>query len=190
MPFGLGSLTSLVTDVVATPLQLIAGATGAPAPVAALTGPAAAVAGGGGPLDVLADVIGTVVATPIGLIEGAAGIIEGVAGIPGAILGGDGAAAAAPVTGGNGRVHTRTIVQTVDNATGQVIKQKIMMGSPHMMNSDIQAAKKVFRQSAKLAARMPRRTVKQSAASKLTDAVTQRAIQNVQGGDSCPPAKC
>ncbi len=183
--FGLGELTSLVTGVVASPLTLLSGAA-APAPTGAGVPAGAAPADGGGPLDVLADVIGTVVATPIGLIEGAAGIIGGVAGIPGALLGIDGAAAQ-PVTGGNGKVHTRTIVQTVDNATGQVIKQKILMGSPHMMNSDIQAAKKVFRQSAKLAARMPRRTVKQSKSAQLTEAAQNKALQNLQGGDCCPP---
>ena len=192
--FGLGSLTSLVTDVVAAPLTLLAGATGGAAPVAAIAAPVGAVAAAApsGPLDILADVVGSVVATPIGLLAGAGALIEGVAGIPGALLGGDAAAAAAPMpgTGGNGRVHTRTIVQTVDNFTGQVLKQKIMMGSPHIMNSEIQAAKKVFRQSAKLHARMPRRPVKQSANAQLTEAVLDRAKRNVMGGDSCPPTKC
>jgi len=86
--------------------------------------------------------------------------------------------------GGNGRFSKRTIIQTLDQTTG-MIRSEIKSGAPHMMNSDIRAAKKVFRMSAKLHAKMPRRTVKESETTKLKNAAVQQALQNV----SCPP-KC
>jgi len=87
--------------------------------------------------------------------------------------------------GGNGRQATRTIVETMDLATGKIIRRKVMAGSPHLMNKDVSAAKKVFRVSAKLHGRMPRRTVKESKSKQLVEAATQAAISAV----TCPPKK-
>lgn len=92
-------------------------------------------------------------------------------------------------SGGNGRFATRTTVETLDTQTGQIVKIKRMPGSPHMMNADIRAAKKVFRQTARLAKRMPRKTVKESKRTQLADAAIDKAIRGVQAED-CPPRKC
>jgi len=88
-------------------------------------------------------------------------------------------------SGGNGNFATRTIVQTMNTLTGRIVKRKILAGSPHIMNSEIRAAKKVFRQAQKLHARLPRRTVRESKQTQLTKAAVDKAIRNVQ--QDCPP---
>jgi len=55
-----------------------------------------------------------------------------------------------------------------------------MPGSPHLMNSEVSAAKRVFRRTRKLNARLPRRPVKESKMKQLTDAAIDGAIRNVQ----------
>jgi len=138
--------------------------------------------------------------------SGAGGVVPSVPGLPSEIdpstlisglIGGDGngavqvrraAAGVVDMTGfggGNGREATRTIVETMDLATGKIIRRKILPGSPHLMNKDIAAAKKVFRATAELHKRMPRRTIKESKSKQLTDAATNAAISAV----TCPPKK-
>lgn len=103
--------------------------------------------------------------------------------------GGGGAVDMTGFSGGNGSRSTRTIVETMDLASGQIISRRILPGSPHMMNSDIKAAKKVFRQSAALQKRMPRKTVRESDATKLKNALVSKAMNSATGGECCPP-KC
>ncbi len=88
--------------------------------------------------------------------------------------------------GGNGVTSRRTIVQTIENATGEVIKQVVKEGAPHLMNKDLQIAKRVFRLSSKLHARMPKRTVRMSRTKMLTTQVVENALERA----SCPPAPC
>jgi len=128
-----------------------------------------------------------------GLLGQLSDIATGALSIPGDILGLTRPGTAVDVTGfsgGNGRFATRTTVETLDVTTGQIVKLKRMPGSPHMMNSEISAAKKVFRATAKLHNRMPRRVVRESQMQQLTKAAVQKAITNTQSGDCCPPAKC
>jgi len=73
----------------------------------------------------------------------------------------------------------------MDLSTGKVIRQKEMPGSPFMMNSEVRAAKKVFRQSRNLNNKLPRRTVKESAATRLKNACIESAISKT----ACDP-KC
>lgn len=87
---------------------------------------------------------------------------------------------------GNGKTANRTLVQTLDLTTNRIVRTTVHPGTPYMMNSDIQAAKKVFRQSRQLHARMPRRTVKESQVTKLKDAAIEQAMRNV----TCPPPPC
>jgi len=54
----------------------------------------------------------------------------------------------------------RTLIQTVDRASGAVIKQEVEVGAPFLMNRDIVIAKRVFRMATKLHGRLPRRSVK------------------------------
>jgi len=91
-------------------------------------------------------------------------------------------------SGGNGQFATRTTVERLEIATGRVTITSRMPGSPHIMNSEINAAKKVFRRSAALQKRLPRKTVKESETTKLKNAAVQAAIRGV-GGECCPPSK-
>lgn len=91
--------------------------------------------------------------------------------------------------GGNGRFSTRTIVQTMDLTTGKIVNEKMMPGSPHIMNSDITAARRVIRQSAKLARRIPRKTVRESKTKQLTDAAIDKAMRDVNTTDVCCPPR-
>lgn len=75
-------------------------------------------------------------------------------------------------------VATQTIVQSLD-AAGNVVKQKILEGSPFLMNKDILAAKRVFKLSGKLASRLPKKTVKQSLTSRLKDELIHHAIERI-----------
>jgi len=74
-----------------------------------------------------------------------------------------------------------TRIQTI-NPAGQIVKEVVKMGAPFLMSKDFNIAKKVFKLSAKAAARMPRRTVKQSAASKIEDAVKAAVLAQVTNG--------
>lgn len=82
-------------------------------------------------------------------------------------------------SGGNGRFATRTTVETMDTTTGQIVKIKRMPGSPKLMNSEVAATKRVLRTVAKLHAKIPRRTVKQSEQKQLADAALNAAKRNV-----------
>jgi len=143
--------------------------------VVGLTSPAGAGPGGG----LLGNIIG-VATSPLDILQGAIGGVVGQIGGKTVDLTGFG--------GGNGRFATRTIVETLDTQTGVVVKRRTMPGSPHIMNSEIRAAKKVFRQSRKLESRLPRRTVKQSKSSQLSEAAIDKAIRDTQSGDC--PTKC
>jgi len=89
--------------------------------------------------------------------------------------------------GGNGKEATRTIVQTINLQTGRIVRFKILPGSPHLMNSEVSAAKRVFKISSKLHARMPRRTVKESKTKQLTDAAIAAATTAVTCPTTCKP---
>ncbi len=86
--------------------------------------------------------------------------------------------------GGNGSRATRTIIETLDLRSGQIVSRVIKSGSPHIMNSDVKACRKVLRQSAALQKRIPRKTVRESATTKLKEAAVTAALANV----TCPPA--
>lgn len=144
------------------------------------------------PLTLLSEILGV----PADLVQGALETVGlttgtgqgagGLSGISGAIRGaGPAAANLQGFSRGNGRTANRTVVQTLDLVTNKIIRERIMPGTPHMMNSDIRAAKKVFRQSAELHAKMPRRTTKESPTTQLKNQLVQRAMNNV----ACPP-KC
>ncbi len=131
------------------------------------------------------DTLGTVLEM-VGLQTGIGQGPGGLAGMAGAVR----PAAPIDLTGfsrGNGRTANRTVVETLDLVTNRIIRRRILPGTPHMMNSDIRAAKKVFRQSAKLHAKLPRRTTKESETTKLKNAAVQQAIAHVTCPPQCPP---
>jgi len=123
-----------------------------------------------------------------GPIGGALDLINAPLDVLTGVLGGLGGGGQVDMTGfggGNGRFATRTVVETMDLTTGQIIRRKVMEGSPHLMNKDVSAAKKLFRQVRKLDSRMPRKTVRESKTKQLTDAAMDKALRDVNRG--CPP---
>lgn len=107
--------------------------------------------------------------------------------LTGGLLGGVGAAnGAVDATGfggGNGRTATRTVVETMDLASGTIIRRRMLPGSPFLMNSDVKAAKRVFKKSADLAKRIPRKTIRQSPTQELKDAAIEAAIRKANQSD-------
>jgi len=171
----------------------ILGAVGAGGPAA---GPVPAAAG------VLAGVTGGILGPVAGILDPVLGIVGGVAEIPGqlvetvtgtvsgitgAVLGGGAAGRAIDTTGfsrGNGFTATRTIVETMNIQTGQIVRTRSMPGTPFLMNSEVQAAKRVFKKSADLRKRIPRKTVRQSATEQLKEAALDAAIRASQSSGS------
>jgi len=89
-----------------------------------------------------APLLGSPVSSALGLATGATGVpVGGTAAA--ARVGATVVGAVAP-TGGNGTTHTRTIIQSIMNATGEVVREEIRMGSPFLMNRDFQIANRVF----------------------------------------------
>jgi len=82
---------------------------------------------------------------------------------------------AALKTGGLRRI---TIVQTIDPATGKVVKEERFKGAPAVMQSDVAAANRLNRQLRKLNARQPKKMVKQSIASRLKEEVVESALRH------------
>lgn len=110
----------------------------------------------------------------------------GAGGLGLGLLAGDGDMAGTGGVGGNGRTFTRTIVQSVDSETGDVLRQEVRKGTPHLMNNDLAIAKRVFRLSSKLSRRLPKKIVRMSRAKMLTQQVVENALERA----SCPPLPC
>jgi len=182
----LGNAVGLVTGVQPGVTQTVS-PTGVPSTqVTGVTSPLNPIqAVASGPLQAIGGALGLGSAQTNALLSVAAPIVGGLLGGPaGAAIGGA-LVNTTGFAGGNGRVATKTIVQTMDLATGKIIRQKEMPGSPFMMNSEVRAAKKVFRQSRNLNNKLPRRTVKESAATRLKNACIEGAISKA----ACDP-KC
>jgi len=168
----------LLDDLLAIPQQALG--IGASVDPTGLTGAALSLVGLG---------TGAAPASPAGILGGllqAPGdVVQGLTGglLGGVLGGGPGPVDTTGFAGGNGKTATRTVVETMDLASGTIIRRKIMPGSPFLMNVDVKAAKKVFRQSAALAKRIPRKTVRQSATSQLKEAAIDSAIRNANSPD-------
>jgi len=90
------------------------------------------------------------------------------------------------IAGGNGVVARQTVVQTVDIATGVVVRAEILPGAPFLMNSEVRSLRRVAKKVGRAHAKLPRRTVQKSAMKELTDAAVAEALRNVQR--PCPPS--
>ena len=149
-------------------------------PIAQQRAAVAAIQAGASPGSALGPVTGLRQVSGLSAIDVAAQAAAGGVGPTGLPLGGDqvlqvpaGIAAARPGVG----VFRRTMVQTIDRATGQLISFKFFDGAPFLMNKDIVAAKRVFRLSNKLHNRLPRRSVrKKTQPSPLEIFVANRAL--------------
>jgi len=78
--------------------------------------------------------------------------------------------------GGNGRYVTVTTVTTIDTVTGEAVRQKMLQGSPYLMNRDLMVAKRVLRTAGKLGNRFSRKTREPSKSKQLMDAIQDRAL--------------
>jgi len=78
-------------------------------------------------------------------------------------------------TGGLRRI---TIVQTIDPATGKVVKQETFKGAPAVMQSDVAAANRLNRQLRRLNSKQPKKMVKQSLAARLKEEVVESALRH------------
>jgi len=83
---------------------------------------------------------------------------------------------------GNGQFVVDTIVETTDLGTGKVVRRKVLEGSPFLMNNDVRKLRQTAKKLGKANARLPRKTVKQSAAKELINAITQTALRRVLTG--------
>jgi len=119
--------------------------------------------------------------------------LGGAAALGGAFAGGEALAAGAidddgvGIVGGNGLTVRRTIVQTINRQTGEVVRARVLRGAPFIMRHDIIVAKRVIRMASKLGrTKGLRHTVKQSVASQLTEAIRDQALDAVRalGGSS------
>jgi len=196
MPIGgiLSTGLALATAPLAIGGALLGAVAGGAAPAPAGAPATAAPAPTGG---VVGTVLGTVLdvaLAPVNILGAAVETLTGIAATPGALLTGvlggaapaNGAAAPAAMQGfgrGNGRTANRTVVQTMDLVTGQIVREQVFPGSPFMMNSDRRAAKRVFRQSQALQKSLPRKTVRESKTTQFKNAAMESAMRIV----SCPP---
>jgi len=125
-------------------------------------------------------ILGSPVSAALGLVGGATGLPIG--GSAAATRVGATVVGAVAPTGGNGTTHTRTVIQSISNATGEVIREEIRMGSPFLMNRDFQIANRVFSSIAKAGQKLPRKVVKQSAITMLKNQVVEGALRNAADG--------
>lgn len=86
--------------------------------------------------------------------------------------------------GGNGRLRTVTTVVTFDD-DGNVVRRRILKGSPHLMNRDLVTAKRVLRVANKLGRKFSRKTREVSQTKQLLSVIQQKAISRALGVD-CP----
>lgn len=84
--------------------------------------------------------------------------------------------------GGNGRFVRSTIVTTTDLSTGQVVRTQQLDGAPFLMNNEVRKLRTVARKLQRAAGKLPRRTVKQSLSSQLSEKALLAAIDGV----TCP----
>ncbi len=88
-------------------------------------------------------------------------------------------------TGGRG-AFKQTTVNTIDRATGKIIKTETFRGGVAVRAADVAAAKRVFRQVSKLGKRLPRKTVQPTAVKLLTERVVKNALERAGDQPDCP----
>lgn len=88
-------------------------------------------------------------------------------------------------TGGNGRQSTRTIIQTIDLASGRTMKMDIKSGRPWLMNKEVNTLVKVTKAVRRADRKIPRKAVKESRMKALTRDVTEKALE--RAACPCPP---
>ena len=79
-----------------------------------------------------------------------------------------------------GSTFRRTIVETVDRASGQVIGRVVHAGAPFLMRKDIVTTKRTIKAISDLGKRVPRKTVEPGLSTQITKAVKQKLLSDVQ----------
>jgi len=83
-----------------------------------------------------------------------------------------------------------TMVFSLD-AAGIVFIRSVERGRPKLMSRDLQNLSRTLNTIRKAAAKVPRKTVPQSTASRLTEALKDETLRRITQGDGgCPPTKC
>lgn len=97
-------------------------------------------------------------------------------------------AAQGGVGGGNGFSHRRTIVLTIRNADGVILRREALEGAPKIMNKDIQTANRVFRTVRKMGAKLPTKKVRTSRTKMLMTQLQESALEAaITPRALCPP---
>jgi len=90
------------------------------------------------------------------------------------------------VLGASGRLRRRTTIETFDPVTGVVTRTESFSGGVAVRQSDVVAARRVFRQIAAINKRIPRKTQKVSDVKMLTDRVVKNALERAGDLPDCP----
>lgn len=113
--------------------------------------------------------------------------LGGAAALGGAFAGGEALAGGGfegdgtGVSGGNGLTFRRTVVETINRESGDVVRVQVLRGAPFIMRHDIIVAKRVIRMASKLGrTKGLRHTVRQSVASQLTEEIKDQALAQVR----------
>jgi len=130
------------------------------------------------------------------LAAGAVGL--GIAGAAGAFTDAEGNPVIAPAAvlmqagGGNGTSSKVTVVMTIDNASGAILRQKILKGAPFLMRKDLSTSKKVDSVLRRASNKFRAQSRGPSKTKMLTDAVMDNALKSAIVGPAVTPlaVKC
>jgi len=173
---GMGFLSSLTGFIgrVATGVGRFLGVV----PPAAVAG--AGLAAGAVAARVAPRAVGRLLPGAIGAVAGATGALAGTA-----LLAPDDGTGA--MVGGNGMTTVQTIVNTIDNATGQIIRQRVLRGRPFLMQRDFVAWRRVERMARTAARRVGLKARKPSQKTVLRNAFETVSLQRaLTSAASCP----
>jgi len=90
--------------------------------------------------------------------------------------------------GGNGRFNVITTVTTIDNVTGQAVRQKVFAGAPFIMQKEVAHMRSVAKKLSRAHGRVPTRKVKQGINSMISDAIKDKILHSAQIGASAAMA--
>lgn len=89
------------------------------------------------------------------------------------------AAATLVVSGGNGKIAKRTIVQTINLDNGKIVNEVVLEGAPFLMNKAVRELARTTKKLKKAVKRIPTRLVTESLGKQLTNKVLRQTIDDV-----------
>jgi len=87
---------------------------------------------------------------------------------------------------GNGQFARQTIVQTIELATGAIVRQEVFPGAPFLMSNEVSRLSTVSKKVLRAGRKIPRRVSKESETAKLKDIVLREAMRRITV--PCPPS--